>query len=298
MKKNLEAIKICVYLCLCAVSTVVFVPSAFAQTAPLLKRTTYKTEKIDFGAGGTLSIVGAPEGSITIEGWRKNEIEITAEVEVQAANETDLALLAKVNTFTVDEDFGHVRVGSVGTYDKNYMKPLAKKFPKNLYNMPFRIDYRIKVPLFCDLEIDGGRGDFNLSGVEGAIQIKILESNAKLDLVGGTLAATVGSGSVDVTIPTRSWRGRSVEVQLAKGNVNVFFAPNLNANVSAAILRSGQIENSYALLKPLERAKFTEKSVVAKSGGGGAALSFTVGDGIIKLAAIEKQNPTQNRRLQ
>ncbi len=290
MKKNTESIKIGAYLCLCVVLTFIFALPGFAQTAPLLKRTTYKTEKLDFGAGGTLSIVGAPEGSITIEGWQKNEVEITAEVEVQAANETDLALLAKVNTFTVDEDFGHVRIGSVGTYDKNYMKAIAKKFPKNLYNMPFRIDYRVKVPVFCDLEIDGGRGDLSLSGVEGAVRIKILESNAKLDLVGGTLAATIGSGSVDVTIPTRSWRGRNIDIQLAKGNMNVSFAQNLNADVNATILRSGQIENSYALLKPAGRAKFTEKSITAKSGGGGASLSFTVGDGIIKLGAIFNVN--------
>ncbi|HXG83764.1 MAG TPA: hypothetical protein VNI84_07030 [Pyrinomonadaceae bacterium] len=287
MKKNIEAKKICVYLCLSVVLTFIFASPTFSQTAPLLKRTTYKTEKIEFGAGGTLSIIGAPSGSITIEGWQKNEIEISAEVEVQAANETDLALLAQVNTFAVDEDFGHVRVESLGAYNKNYMKRAGKKFPKNLYNMPFRIDYRIKVPVFCDLEIDGGRGELNLSGVEGAIVIKVLESNAKLNLIGGTVIATFGGGTVDVTIPVRGWRGRNADIQLAKGNMNVYFAQNLNADVNATVLRTGQIENSYTLLKPRARAKFTEKLITAKSGSGGAALSFTVGDGALKLAAIE-----------
>jgi len=287
MKKNIEAKKIGVYLCLSMVLTFILASTAHSQTAPLLKRTTYKTEKIEFGAGGTFSVVGAPSGSITIEGWQKNEIEITAEVEVQAANEADLALLAQVNTFAVDEDFGHVRLESLGAYDKIYMKRVAKKFPKNLYNMPFRIDYRIKVPTFCDLEIDGGRGDLNLSGVEGAILIKALESNAKLNLIGGMVNATFGSGTIDITIPLRSWRGRNAEVQLAKGNMNVYLAQNLNANINATVLRTGQIENSYTPLKPRERVKFTEKLITAKSGGGGAALSFTVGDGALKIAAIE-----------
>ena len=155
--------------------------------------------------------------------------------------------------------------------------------------MPFRVDYRIKVPVYCDLEIDGGRGDLKVSNVEGAISLKVLESNAELNLIGGTLAATVGSGNVNVTIPTRSWRGRSVDVQLARGNISVFFAQNLNASVNATVLRTGQIENSYALLKPAERAKFSAKSVVAKSGSGGAVLSFAVGDGKIRLAGIEHQ---------
>ncbi|MDQ6785907.1 MAG: hypothetical protein M3033_03695 [Acidobacteriota bacterium] len=294
MKQNIKLKKICVHLCLSAVSILLFLSSnSFAQTvaastAPLLKRTAYKTETIDFGAGGTVSIVGAPAGSITVEGWQKNSVEVSAEVEVQAGNESDLALLAGVNTFVIDNDFGHIRIQTVGTYDKGYMKRAAKKFPKNLLNMPFRVDYHIKVPIFCDLEIDGGRGDLNLSNVDGSIQIKVLESNAKFNLIGGTINATIGGGNVDVTIPAHNWRGRNVDVQLAKGNMNVFLPLNLNANVDAAILRTGQIENAYKPLVPrVQRAKFTDKSIVAKSGAGGAALSFTVGDGALKIAAVE-----------
>lgn len=260
-----------------------------AAASPLLKRTAYKTETVDFGAGGTVSIVGAPNGSITVEGWAKNSVEISADVEVQAGTESDLALLAQVNTFVVDADFGHIRVQTLGAYDKNYMKRVAKKFPKHLLDMPFRVDYRIKVPLYCDLEIDGGRGDLNLSNVEGVIQINLLESNAKLNLVGGTIVAVIGSGDVDVTIPKSSWRGRNIDVQMARGNLSVLFPPNLNANVNASILRTGQIENAYDFLKPREsRTKFTDKSIAAKSGGGGAQMNFTVGDGILKLVGREK----------
>jgi hypothetical protein len=167
-----------------------------AQTKSLIRRTTYKTENIEFGAGGTISIVGAPNGSVVVEGWQKNEVEISADIEVQAENETDLAQLAQINSFVLNENFGHLSIISVGTHDKNYVKRVVKKFPKNLLAMPFRIDYRIKVPSFCRLEIDGGRGELNVSKVEGAMRINFLNSNAKLDLIGGTINATFGSGNV------------------------------------------------------------------------------------------------------
>ena len=102
----------------------VFAATDSAQTAApqqLIKRTTYKSDNLEFGAGGTLSIIGAPNGSIEIEGWQKNEIEISAEIEVQAASETDLARLAEVNGFVLDESAMHVRIISVGTHDKEYM---------------------------------------------------------------------------------------------------------------------------------------------------------------------------------
>ncbi|HXH70935.1 MAG TPA: DUF4097 family beta strand repeat-containing protein [Pyrinomonadaceae bacterium] len=284
MTEKIKSKKICVYLCLSAVTLFLLSLPIFAQTKSLLKRTTYKTENIDFGAGGTVSIAGAPNGSISVEGWSKNEVEITADIEVQAENEADLALLAQVNTFVLDENFGHITIQSVGTYDKKYLKSVAKKFPKNLLAMPFRIDYRIKVPGYCDLEINGGHGDLTLLNVEGAMRVNILETNAKLNLIGGTIIATFGSGTVDVSIPTRGWRGRSADIQLASGTMNVRLPHNLSAEIDAKVLRNGQIENFYKNLKPRERTKFTAKSIAAKAGNGGVNLSFTVGDGALKLS--------------
>jgi hypothetical protein len=285
--------KICVHLvCLAAVSIVLLLAPCFAQekeaTKQLIKRTNYKTETVEFGVGGTISIIGAPAGSITIEGWSKNAVEISAEVEMQAATETDLDELAKVNGFVIDDDFGHVRITSVGTHDKNYLKRVAKKFPKNLLAMPFKIDYVIRVPAYSDINVDGGRGDLNLSNVEGTMRINFLESNAKLNLIGGTFFATIGKGDVAVIIPNRSWRGRSADVQVALGTLSVQLPINLSANIDAQVLRGGQIENALVNLKPRDRTKFTEKSIAAKAGNGGVPLSFTVGDGTLRLTETVK----------
>ncbi len=277
--------KICV--CLSAASILLFAFHAFAQTKPLLKRTTYKTENVDFGVGGTVAVIGAPNGSITIEGWQKNEVEISAEIEVQAETEADLALLANISSFTFDVTMGRVSIVSVGTNDKDYMKRAAKKFPKKLLAMPFRIDYKIKVPAFSDLEIDGGKGDFDLSKVEGAMRINFLETTAKMKLSGGAIAANFGSGNVDVEILSRSWRGRGVDFQLIKGALNVNLPLNFNADLDATVLRTGKIENAYASLKQRDRAKFTEKLIAAKAGNGGARLAFTVGDGDLRIAAVK-----------
>jgi hypothetical protein len=278
MKTNIKIIfaVVCVYLCASAVS--------HAQTKPLIKRTTYKSEKIDFGVGGTVTIVGAPIGSITVEGWQKNEIEVQAEIEIEAANEADLALLTQVDGFVLDEDFGHARIITVGTHDRDYMKRVAKKFPKQLLGVPFKIDFRIKVPVFCDLEINGGKGDLTLSKIEGAMMIKFLESNAKMDLIGGAVDATFGIGNVDVKINKPSWRGRMLNVGLSSGTLNVQFPQNLSADLNASILKTGKIESSLENLKPRDRTKFSEKSIVARAGNGGALLSFTVGDGGLKLS--------------
>ena len=285
MKINIK--KICVRLCLTAVSIIFLCLPTLAQTKPLIKRTIYKTEKIDFGVGGTLAVIGAPNGSIVIEGWQKNEVEISAEIEMQAETESDLALLSQVNGFTIDDSLGRVSIQSVGVYDKRHVKRAAKNFPKNLLAMPLRIDYRIKVPIYTDLEIDGGNGNFEVTNVQSAMRIKFLESNAKLTLTGGAVMATFGSGIIDVNIASTSWRGQMADVQLAKGEMNVTMPPAINVDIEASVLRTGNIENTFESLKPRDRSKFTEKAMQARAGSGGAQLSFTVGDGTLKLQKAE-----------
>jgi hypothetical protein len=82
--------------------------------APQLVRTTSRHEVRKFPYGSTLTVIGAPNGAITIEGWSRNEVDISAEIELRADTENDLNMLALVNTFVVDDDANHVRVTSTG----------------------------------------------------------------------------------------------------------------------------------------------------------------------------------------
>lgn len=257
--------------------------TAVSQAPPALKRTTSRHEVRRFAYGSSLTLLGAPAGSITIEAWPKAEVDITAEIELFANTEEDLTLLATVNGFTIDEDANHLRILTTGTHDKNFMRRFAKKFPKTLMGLPWKIDYRIRVPANCDLEIDAGRGAFNLSGVEGLISLKALESDATLALTGGTVMVTVGGGSVNVNLATRSWRGAGATVRLAVGVLTVELPAGFNADIEAEVLRTGQIENSYPALIPEERTVFTPRFIRGRAGAGGATLSFKVTDGTLRI---------------
>jgi len=255
------------------------------------KRTITKSDKFDFGAGGTVSIVGAPSGSITVTGNPKNEIEISAQIQIEAPSESDLNILAQVTTFVLQEATGRVSILTSGTNNKLGDKKTWKKFPKALLGLPYRIDYVIKVPRYCDLEINGGKGDLIISGIEGTFKVAATESNAKFDLIGGGLAATIGTGTVDLTIPDRSWRGNLIDIALATGNLTAHLPSSISADLDAAILRSGKIESAFVDWKPRTRTvPFTEQSVIAKAGNGGVPMKFTVGEGTLKLMRIAKSN--------
>ena len=264
--------------------------TAASPSPTLLTRTATRHETQRLGYGGTLTIVGAPHGSIIIEGWPKSEIDVTAEIQWQAENEADLDRLSTVNNFVLDEDVNHFSILATGTHDKAFMRRVAKDFPKQLLDLPWRIDYRIRVPMATDLEINAGRGPINLSGVEGAIRISATESDATLTLTGGVVSATIATGKINLSIPARSWRGGGAEIRLASGELTIELAPGFNGDIDANVLRSGQIENSYQGIAPRERPGLTPRSIKGRAGAGGAFFNFTVGDGTLRIKkATEKQ---------
>jgi hypothetical protein len=260
-----------------------------AQTQPpsLLKRTTTRRELKRLGYGGSVTIVGAPEGSVTVEAWPRSEVEVTAEAEQSADTEENLTRLAALNTFAVDEDVNHVRVMTVGLHDRKYAKRAAKGLPKHLPSMPWRINYRVKVPAMCDLQINAGRGSLVVTGVEGALDINAGGGPDSLfALAGGDVEATVASGPFTVRPTARSWRGRGLRVRLASGELTVELPAGFSGDVDADILRAGRIDNAHPGLAPRERTTPTERSLQARAGQGGATLTFIVTDGTLRIRQV------------
>ncbi len=256
---------------------------AAALPVQLLKRSTTRRETRRFAFGGTVTVIGAPRGSVTIEGWPRNEVELVADIELNAATEADLDQLAAVNSFVFDEDLNHLSVLTIGTHDRSYMKKAAKDFPRKLLNLPWKIDYKLRVPANTDLEVNAGYGPVKLSGVEGSIRISATESETALTLTGGSVSTTVTAGVVTLTIPARSWRGGGADIRLATGVINVDLPPGFNGDIDAEILRTGKIVNAHDGLAAREKPGITERTVRARAGAGGAFFKFTVGDGTVNI---------------
>jgi len=254
-----------------------------APEIQLLTRTTTRRETRRFSYGGTVTLIGAPRGSVTIEGWSRNEVELIANMELKGPTEADLDQLAMVNSFVFDEDLNHLSVLTTGTHDRAYMKRSAKDFPKKLLNLPWKIDYRLRVPFNTDLEINAGHGDVKLSGVEGALRVNATESETALTLTGGAVSTTVTAGAVTLTIPSRSWRGSGADIRIASGTINVELPAGFSGDIDAEILRTGKIVNAYDGLESREKPGITERTVRARAGAGGAFFKFTVGDGTVNI---------------
>jgi len=256
---------------------------------PLLTRTITRHESRRFFYAGTVTVTGAPNGSVTIEGWQRNEVEVSAEIELHAATEADLSRLATLNNFVIDEDSNHLRIITTGTHDRAFMKRAAKDFPKSLIGLPWKIDYHIKVPAVTDWEVNAGVGPTRLDGVEGAIRLNAVQTDATLSLTGGLVSVIVQSGTVDVIIPALSWHGLGADIKVASGNLSVGLMPGFSGEINAAVLRTGEVKNAYPNLEPRERTSITPQSLRARAGNGGGTLTLTVSEGTIQINQVSSK---------
>ena len=250
---------------------------------PPLVRTTTRHEVLRLGYGGTLTLIGAPVGSIKIEGWQRNEVDITAEIQIRGDNEADLNRLGAINNFILDDDSNHVRVMTMGTHDKAFMRTVDKKFPKGLLGLPWKIDYRIRVPVVIDVNINAGRGPITVAGIEGDVRIIAAESETNLNLSGGSLSATLAIGKVNLIIPVRSWRRGGIDLRIASGEIGLELPAGFSADIDGEILRAGQINDSFGGLTAREKPGLTPQRIKARAGAGGAFIQLTVGDGTINI---------------
>jgi hypothetical protein len=253
------------------------------KALPQLVRTTTRHEVRRFGYGGTVTLIGAPSGSIIVEGWARNEVDVSAEIELRADTEANLSLLAVVNNVAIDDDVNHIQILSTGTHDKVFMRSAAKKFPKALLGLPWKIDYRIRVPLMTDLEVNAGHGPITIGGVEGNVRVTATESLANLKMTGGVLSVIIAVGKVNLEIPARSWARGSAEIRLAAGDIVVNIPAGFSGDFDAEVLRAGKIENLYDGLGPRERQSPTPNKMNLRAGAGGASFNLTVGDGTIYI---------------
>jgi len=254
-----------------------------AAAPVFLTRTATRREVRRFAYGGTVTIIGAPKGSVTLEGWSRSEVEVVADIELKAETEADLDRLAAVNNFSFDDDTNHISILTIGTHDRAYMKKTAKNFPKNLLNLPWKIDYKIKVPAITDVEINAGHGPVNVSALEGALRLSAIESETILTMGGGVVSATVTAGNVRFVVPVRSWRGGGADIRIAVGVLNVELPPGFNGDIDADILRTGKIVDNFGQLETRQKPGITEKVVRARAGAGGAFFKFTVGEGTLNF---------------
>jgi len=138
---------------------------ARAQTIEKREAEVKTTQSLEFGARGTIQIVDS-FGSVKVEGWDKEEVEMTVTKRTQKKYEQkDLAKAAKgLERFKVTME----AVGETSLLVINTTYPSWTPFFRGKTNL--KLDYLIKVPRQSTLLIKHGIGEVEVVNVSGDIE--------------------------------------------------------------------------------------------------------------------------------
>src|SRR5262245_32656775 len=174
--------------------------SAQAQTADKHEAEIKTTQSIEFGAKGTIQIVDS-FGSVKVEGWDKEEVELTVTKRTQKKYEPkDIAKARKdLERFKVTmETIGETSLLVINTTYPSWTPARMFRGKTNL-----NLDYLIKVPRQSSLLIKHGIGEVDVTNVSGDIE------------------ATASIGEVSLKLPED--QSYSVDARVRIGDVSSEF---------------------------------------------------------------------------
>jgi DUF4097 and DUF4098 domain-containing protein YvlB len=233
----------------------------FEQTYPL-------------AANGKVSVSNV-NGSITAEGWDRNEVKLvaikTADTK-EHLSDVEVKIDSRADSFSVETDYGSWKTGG------NRWKDHGK----------LTVDYQLMIPRGAVLdEIETVNGSVTItnfnnltkaSAVNGTVRASNLRGNANLSTVNGEVVVDFSSLE----------QGSKISLGTVNGKVNLTLPSDANATLKVDSL-NGNISNDFGL--PVRKGKYVGRDLYGRLGTGDVRIKMDSVNGDVKIL---KQNDGKN----
>ena len=185
-------------------------------------------------AAGNYLAIDSRFGDIHIETWLKDEVDITVNIEITKGNEAKARQYLNDITIAIDDT----------SADDLSLKTMFNGDINNGRNDRMKIEYRIKVPKYTNLQLKNRYGNLFLADSQGKTSIDVTYGNIKIGELTGDVALklTYGNGEVDkVSNGEINARYSNLEIDNA-GNVEV---DNSYSKVDFGTSKDVDLSNKY-----------------------------------------------------
>ncbi len=221
-------------------------------------------------------------GSIEVESWAEDQIEIIAYKKVRASNREKAEKLMEYLEIEIDKSGGNLRIETIHPR-KN--KDNEGGFISWLFSLGDNggasVDYVIKVPQKMDLDLHSTNGGLNVSNCEGTIDLKT--TNGKIvaeDIIGSTNCRTT-NGSIKAYLD-KVYPKENMTFKSTNGSIKVYLPRNINADVEAKTT-NGSISCD---LPTKGESKRSKRHFYGEINDGGSLIYLKTTNGSIRIYEI------------
>ena len=210
--------------------------------------------------GGSVSVENV-QGEISVEGWDRAEVEITA---------------GKIGKGQ-DEHLEDVRVVTELGIQSLAIRTV---YPPHM-DKPVRVDYRLRVPRQVHLaSLRTLEGNIAVHSVEGSVEARTLSGNiVEMGMTGRVTARTL-TGSILVSFKALPAGTQPLLMDTVNGNIDLLLPPRPNADLELSTL-DGSIQGNYAFQVSSEPGDTTRRT---RLGLGGVTVTLRTVRGTIRVA--------------
>jgi DUF4097 and DUF4098 domain-containing protein YvlB len=247
---------------LVALSSLLIGTLAFAETK------TEPVQILNLQAGGYLSLENI-NGDVTIEGWKKNQVSISAVKNGKPKDLDRIKVVLSVDKYE-GKDWIHV--------ETEYLESRGGflSFLKGAGS----IDYTIKVPSDAILEdIELVNGNLKVTGVTGYLSLGTVNGSITASGMAGNAWVETVNGNLDLSFD-KMGKGQSVDLESVNGAIVIRIPAKASAHVEAETL-NGNISNEFGLT--VEKGEWVGRSMKGLVGSGDARITLETVNGSIDV---------------
>lgn len=213
-------------------------------------------------AGRMLNVDGGPNGSIEVQGWDGDQVQVEAKVQVWSRDDDPEALARDV----VIETGRRIRAD-------------VPRFGRRNREGGVSVSYRLRVPRTMDLGLETLNGSISIADVRGNIDFSATNGGIELVGLGGDVRGRTTNGGVRVELSGAEWDGRGLDVETTNGGVTLLVPEGFRAD-----LTTGTVNGGFEIDFPVTvQGRITRRRITTELNGGGPPIRAVTTNGGVRV---------------
>ncbi|MBN1164125.1 MAG: DUF4097 family beta strand repeat protein [Candidatus Krumholzibacteriota bacterium] len=225
---------------------------------------------------GSKFILENINGSIAVEGWNRDEIEVYAQIKIKAPSKSKAQKILKRIEFEVDSDSGSLYIKA--RIPKIRQDGLFSFFGSNRTTV--NITYSVKVPYRTDLNLESVNGRIMVDEVEGEFRLKSVNGRVKAFSMRGEGDIQTVNGGVDCVMEGFP-RGGKLRIRTVNGGISLEIPEDAGARLESRT-SNGRIRMDVELSKV---KKLKRKRIEGTIGDGDGYIYLQTTNGKISIGS-------------
>jgi len=223
-----------------------------------------ETRVVTLAKAGTITVDPGENGGVTVEGWSRDNIEVHARIQTQAATDDEAGAMAR-----------EIKVVTAGAR-------IGVEGPASAHRRSWGVSFVIYAPRRSDLQLDTHNGPIGVRDVTGRMALTAYNGPVSLDGVGGDVRARTTNGPIDVALTGERWDGAGLDAETTNGPLGLAIPQSYSAR-----LEFGTVNGPMSIGFPL---------TVTIQGRVGRRITTTLGAGGAPVRAVTTNGPVEIRR--